>query len=90
MARDSETNSSREDVRNAGVRLHRLTHDLSNSLETILQACYLLRQTSLNAASKKWVAMIERAASDAARTNRTLREELRIHAEKSAPKRRAS
>jgi hypothetical protein len=59
------------------TRLRALAHDLSNSIETILQACYLLGQANLEANAKKWVALIDNAAQDAARINRSIREILR-------------
>ena len=59
------------------TRLRALAHDLSNSLETIMQASYLLAQSSLKEDEKKWVSLIEDAAQDAARINRDLREVLR-------------
>ena len=70
-------------------KLRHLTHDLSNSLETINQACYLLGRTRLDANGKKWQSMIDTAAGDAARINRNIREILRSETEKPA-KRRAS
>lgn len=59
------------------TRLRAIAHDLSNSLETIMQASYLLAQASLKEEEKKWVSLIEDAAQDAARINRDLREVLR-------------
>lgn len=58
-------------------RLRDLAHDLSNSLETIMQASYLLGQSTLEPHGKKWVEVIEEAAQDAAQINRQLREVLR-------------
>jgi hypothetical protein len=58
-------------------RLRTLAHDLSNSLETIMQASYLLGQLEMEAPGKKWVQLIEEAAQDAAGINRELREVLR-------------
>jgi hypothetical protein len=58
-------------------QLRLLVHDLSNSLETILQAAYLLEQAELNATTKKWATLIDQAAQDAARANREIREVLR-------------
>jgi len=55
----------------------KLAHDLSNSLETILQAAYLLGQAELDANSRKWTHMIDQAAHDAARLSREVREILR-------------
>ena len=61
-------------------RLRTLAHDLSNSLETIMQASYLLGQSPLGADEKKWVELIESATQDAAQLNRELREILRNQA----------
>ena len=58
-------------------RLRTLTHDLSNSLETIVQAAYLLGQAKLDAKSKHWVQMMDSAAHEAARVNSEMREILR-------------
>jgi signal transduction histidine kinase len=58
-------------------RLRTLVHDLSNSLETIVQAAYLLGQAKLDAKSKQWVQMMDSAAQEAARVNREMREILR-------------
>jgi hypothetical protein len=52
-------------------------HDLSNSLETILQAAYLLGEAQLEAKQKRWAQMIDTAARDAARINREIREILK-------------
>jgi signal transduction histidine kinase len=59
------------------VRLRSLAHDLSNSLETILQASYLLGQMKLDPNGKKWAQLIDTATQDAARINREIRDILR-------------
>jgi signal transduction histidine kinase len=71
-------------------QLRRLAHDLSNSIETIMQAAYLLGQSKLDPNGKKWVQMIESAAEDATRVNRSIREILRSYQEKSASPRRSA
>jgi len=58
-------------------QLRSLAHDLSNSIETIMQACYLLGQANLEGNHQKWVGLIDNAAQDAARINRSIREILR-------------
>ena len=59
-------------------QLRTLAHDLSNSIETIMQASYLLGQAqTLDDTNKKWVELIDNAARDAARINREIREVLR-------------
>ncbi len=61
-------------------QLRTFAHDLSNSIETIMQASYLLQQSKLDDFSKKWADMIDSAVRDAARINREIREVLRAHA----------
>ena len=53
--------------------LRALAHDLSNSLETVLQAAYLLQEAKLDGKNKKWAQAIDDAAHDAARINREIR-----------------
>ncbi len=62
-------------------QLRALAHDLSNSIETVMQASYLLSQSSLDAGTKKWAALIDTAVRDAARINREIREILRSQSE---------
>jgi hypothetical protein len=62
-------------------QLRSLAHDLSNSLETIMQASYLLAQAELKEADKKWLEMVESASRDAARISREVREILRAQSE---------
>jgi len=58
-------------------RLRALAHDLSNSLETVLQASYLLGQANLEPNAKRWVQMIDAASQEATHINREIREILR-------------
>ena len=59
------------------TKLRALAHDLSNAIETIMQASYLLAQTQLDDNAKKWLELIDNATRDAARINREIREILR-------------
>ncbi len=59
------------------TKLRSLAHDLSNSIETVMQASYLLAQAKLDDTNKKWLELIDTAARDAARINREIRELLR-------------
>jgi hypothetical protein len=51
-----------------------LAHDLSNALETILQASYLVSKSELPENSRRWVEMIDQASQEAIRINRKLRD----------------
>ena len=59
------------------TKLRILSHDLSNYIETIMQASYLLAQAKLDENNKKWLDMVDKASQDAARVNREIREILR-------------
>jgi signal transduction histidine kinase len=58
-------------------KLRSLAHDLSNSIETIMQASYLLAQAKLDDTNRKWLELIDKAAQDAARINREIRDVLK-------------
>ncbi len=58
-------------------QLRLLAHDLSNALEAILQACYLLNRAKSRADTRRWSQLIETASQDAARINREMRMALR-------------
>jgi hypothetical protein len=58
-------------------KLRTLSHDLSNYIETIMQASYLLAQAKLDENNKRWLDLIDKASQDAARVNREIREILR-------------
>lgn len=59
--------------------LRTLAHDLSNALETIVQATYLIAQAGPAENSRRWVEMIDQASQDAVKINHKLREMLRAH-----------
>ena len=58
-------------------QLRVLAHDLSNALETIVQATYLLSQVNPPENTRRWVQLIEQSSQDAVRLNQKLREILR-------------
>jgi hypothetical protein len=57
--------------------LRTLAHDLSNALETIVQATYLISQAGPPESSRRWVELIDQASQDAVRINHKLRQVLR-------------
>jgi hypothetical protein len=57
--------------------LRRLAHDLSNALETIVQATYLISQANPPETTRRWVELIDSASQDAVKINQKLREILR-------------
>ena len=66
-------------------QLRTLSHDLSNSLESILHAAYLLGKADLDAEEKQWVKVIDSASEKAVRINHQLPEILRAHSQTQPP-----
>ena len=62
---------------NEVARLRVLAHDLSNSLEAILQATYLLQQAKIEGDGRRWVELIDTSSQEAVRINREIRKALR-------------
>lgn len=62
------------------TKLRSLAHDLSNSVETIMQASYLLAQANLDENAKKWADLIDKASRDCAKINRDIRDILKASA----------
>ena len=57
--------------------LRTLAHDLSNSLETIVQATYLISQSGPPDSTRRWVELIDQASQEAVKINQELRQLLR-------------
>ena len=57
--------------------LRTLAHDLSNALETVVQATYLISQAGPPENLRRWVEMIEQASQEAVKINQKLRQVLR-------------
>jgi K+-sensing histidine kinase KdpD len=79
---EKQTVRSKTDIRKKApqeqiARLRTLAHDLSNSLEAIMQASYLLSQAKLDGESKRWAQLLQTSSDEAAKTNREIRRVLR-------------
>jgi hypothetical protein len=59
--------------------LRSLAHDLSNALETIVQATYLISQSGPPENSRRWVELLNQASKDAVKINGKLRQIMRDH-----------
>jgi predicted transcriptional regulator len=57
--------------------LRLMAHDLSNALETIVQATYLISQAGAPENLQRWVKMIDQASQEAVKLNHKLRQALR-------------
>jgi hypothetical protein len=70
-------NTSEKIPADIAKELRTLAHDLSNALETIVQATYLITQAGPPENSRRWVQLIEQASQDGVKINQKLRQILR-------------
>ena len=59
--------------------MRRLMHDLSNALEIVLQAGYLLSTSETEGPVKEWIGLLDGGAQQALEIHRQLREYIRCH-----------
>jgi hypothetical protein len=80
MSTQAKTESAARIPVEINSKLRALAHDLSNSVETIMQASYLLTQSQLDENSRKWAELIDKASRDCAKINREIRDILKNNA----------
>lgn len=84
-ARKVETGARKSRAKNEKkdqiAEIRALAHDLSNALEAILQASYLLAQSKLDDDPRRWAQLIDSSSQQAARLNREIRQLLRALSE---------
>jgi len=61
------------------AEMRRMMHDLSNALEIVLQAGYLLTTTETEEPIKEWIGLLDGGAQQALGIHRQLREYIRLH-----------
>ena len=61
------------------LEMRRIAHDLSNSLEIIVQTSYLLSMAELKEPASEWLRMLDGGVNKALELNAQLREYLRQH-----------
>ncbi len=62
------------------IEIRRIAHDLSNSLEIIVQTSYLLSLAELKEPATEWLKMLEGGVTKALELNLQLREYVKAHA----------
>jgi hypothetical protein len=69
-------NDSKKISAETAKELRILTHDLSNALETIVQATYLITESGPPENMCRWIEFIDRASQEAVAINQKLRQVL--------------
>jgi hypothetical protein len=57
--------------------LRRITHDINNALEVIVQASYLVNMTELSGQAKEWMKLLDTGVQQATDLNRQVRDFIR-------------
>ena len=58
--------------------IRRITHDMNNALEIIVQASYLVNSTELSDQAKEWMKLLDHGIHQATELNRAMREFVRL------------
>ena len=76
MMSQSTTNTlpSQQIPEEVAIEIRRLAHDLSNSLEVIVQTSYLLSMAELKEPASSWLRMLDSGVQKALDLNQELRE----------------
>jgi hypothetical protein len=61
------------------AEIRRLMHDLSNALEIVLQAGYLLTTADTQEPVKEWIGLLDGGAQQALKIHQQLRDYIRLH-----------
>ena len=62
-----------------GIEIRRIAHELSNSLEVIVQTSYLLSMAELKEPAAEWLRMLDSGVNKALELNGQLREYIKTH-----------
>jgi signal transduction histidine kinase len=58
--------------------IRRITHDINNALEVIVQASYLVNSTGLSDQAKEWMKLLDQGIQQATVLNREMRDFVRM------------
>lgn len=81
MTESSSTPSSSDAIipEELALEIRRIAHDLSNSLEIIVQTSYLLSIAELKEPASEWLRMLDSGVSRALELNLQLRDYVKAH-----------
>jgi hypothetical protein len=60
------------------MEIRRMTHDMNNALEILVQASYLVNTTALSDQAREWMKLLDLGIQQATDLNRELREFVRM------------
>jgi hypothetical protein len=73
-----ETNGTTPLLQDDAKEIRRITHDMNNALEIIVQASYLVNTTALSDQARDWMKLLDQGVQQATGLNREMREFVRM------------
>ena len=74
----TETNGAMPLPQEDAKEIRRITHDMNNALEIIVQASYLVNTTALSDQAREWMNLLDQGIQQATGLNREMREFVRM------------
>ncbi len=74
----TETNGAKPLLQDDAKEIRRITHDLNNALEIIVQASYLVNTTDLSDQAREWMKLLDQGIQQATGLNREMRDFVRM------------
>jgi hypothetical protein len=74
----TETNGANPLPQDDAKEIRRITHDMNNALEIIVQASYLVNTTALSDQAREWMKLLDQGVQQATGLNREMRDFVRM------------
>jgi hypothetical protein len=74
----TETNGANPLLQDDAKEIRRITHDMNNALEIIVQASYLVNTTDLSDQAREWMRLLDQGIQQATGLNREMRDFVRM------------
>jgi hypothetical protein len=74
----TETNGANPLLQDDAKEIRRITHDMNNALEIIVQASYLVNTTALSDQARDWMKLLDQGIQQATGLNREMRDFVRM------------
>jgi hypothetical protein len=74
----TEMNGATPLLQEDAKEIRRITHDMNNALEIIVQASYLVNTTDLSEPAREWMKLLDHGIQQATGLNREMREFVRM------------
>ncbi|HEY2002732.1 MAG TPA: hypothetical protein VGG80_10450, partial [Acidobacteriaceae bacterium] len=72
------TNGATPLLQDDAKEIRRITHDMNNALEIIVQASYLVNTTALSDPAREWMKLLDQGVQQATGLNREMRDFVRM------------